>query len=144
MKKETIIKAMIEIIVDATKWHNLEFNYKGCGHAYDNTLWKDLLKDDSDIPNVVASSDTYKIELRSFWGSPELSIYRKVNKNHELLVLNYDDYDYDDNGELINTRDFRVNEVRCDSHGNYKKCIDEIYSYIKRIENYEEQRNCAE
>lgn len=130
MRKEFIVKAMIEIIEEVTKEKNLKIKDKGPGHAFDNTFWKDFVKDTSNIPNIIATNDDFKIEIRSFWGCPELSVRRDRTKNEELLVLAYSDYD-----KGKHTGDFQVNEIRCYSRNNYKECMKTIYEWIEKIEN---------
>ena len=96
MRKSKIINGIIEIIKEKSEELGLTVEDLGTGHAFDKTFWKGIAKDNSNIPNVIASKDGYKIELRSFWGCPELSIRRNINKkgrsDQELLILQYSDY----------------------------------------------------
>lgn len=140
MKKEHIVKAMIEIIKNKTESLNLNVEDKGTGHAFENTFWDGLIEDKSDIPEIKAYNDNYSIGLRSFWGSPELCIRRHSEANNgkeEMLILCYSDFEYDDieHTSYTHTDNFYVDEIRCNTHGNYKACIDEIYDIIEQIAN---------
>lgn len=112
MKKEHIVRAAIEIIEEQAKKYDLVITDNGTGHAFDNTFWEGL-KDTSNIPNVIASNDIMKIELRSFWDSPHLSIrIEEENQMEKLLVLTYSDGAY---RKKTLKDDFTVEDI--------KKCI---------------------
>lgn len=143
MKKSKVVSAMLHIIHEKALEYDLEIVDNGYGHAFDHSFWN--FKDDSKIPSVIAHTKDYSfedkkgysIELRSFWGSPELDIRRYEDGKSDLLVLNYSDIEYDENGKFYHSEDFYVNEVRCDSHNRYKECIADIYELIEEIEEYE-------
>lgn len=132
MKKEEVIYAIKKIIEQKSKKLNLEVENKGIGHAFDHTVWKGIAIDDSGIPNIVAKRHGYKIELRSFWGNPELSIRTEIGDNHELFVLVYSDEYLKEDG-LIHSGDYKVEEVRYNGN-NYKEGIKLIYDLIDEIE----------
>lgn len=131
--KEEIIKGAIAVIERIAKEKNLEINNRGTGHAYEGTVWKGILEDESGIPNVIAKSDEFRIELRSLWDSPEIVVRRKVYKGEELLVLTFNDQIADGSGNYVHTGKFRVGEVRVDSCTNYRKCVNEVYRLIKEV-----------
>lgn len=132
MKKEEIIKGCIALIKHKAEKLNLTITDKGTGHDFDGTVWKDILPDTSNIPNIIAYNDDYSIELRSFWGDPEIDI-RKGAEHHILQIFNYSDYF---NGE--HTGEFYINQIRVDSgsqiKGNITPEIEEIMQMIKFIE----------
>ena len=95
MTKEKIINAILAFINEKAKELDLTVVDEGTGHAFDNSFWKGIAVDDSNIPSVTASNDSYSIKLRSFWGSPELDIRKTIEKEeevkHELYVITFSD-----------------------------------------------------
>lgn len=124
MNKSQIINKMISVIKDYAEKYNLEISDPVYGEAFKNSVWEGLLKDDSDIPTIVASNEDMVVELRSFWGSPELS----VRPDSGLLVLLY--------RENSQTNQYEVSEFRVDGF-NYLSRIEELGSIIKFIESEE-------
>lgn len=95
MKKEHIVKALAEYIKSRSEQESLAVTDNGTGKAFDGSFWEGVFKDDSNIPNIIAKNDTEKIELRSFWGSPELDISTKLPDGRSVLqVLNFSDGAY--------------------------------------------------
>lgn len=95
MRKQDICRAMATIIKEKAEELGLVVLYNGTDHAFDNSFWENILTDDSDIPEIIASNNSYKIEMRSFWSSPELDIRKSYEGGREdLLVLTYSDSDY--------------------------------------------------
>lgn len=133
MKKETVLHGMINLIRKKARELKLTVEDRGTGHAFDNSFWKGLIEDDSGIPNIKAKSDQYSIELRSFWGSPEIDIRQKTDLGEELLIFHYSDYEIR-NGEYQHTGDYHVGEVRVDSHSDYRSLINEVYKMIDYVE----------
>lgn len=93
MKKEHIIRAALELIREQAETLGLQVEDKGEGHAFDGGFWEGILQDTSHIPNVIARSEDggYRIELRSFWGNPEIDIHRRVGLEQEYLCMNWSD-----------------------------------------------------
>ena len=142
MTKEQIIKASISYIEKYAEEHNLEVIDNGTGHGFDNTVWKDVLTDDSNIPSISAKNEMYSISLSSFWGSPEICIREETEFGQVLMVLNYSDHvkDNDNNNDkkYKSTGDYEVNQVRVDGlHGNgygyYLERMDEIVVYVNNF-----------
>lgn len=135
MKKEHIVRAMTEIIHEQAERYGLTVTDRGTGHAYDNSFWKDILRDVSGIPEINAECNGYSIGLRSFWGSPELCVRREFTdgRRSDLLVLTYSDSAYrkktaDDkfheyevkkimDSGIIN--DFSVKEASANEYGSF-------------------------
>ena len=134
MTKEAVIKGMVKVLMEYAEKYNLEVSGPVYGHAFDNTIWN--FTDDSEIPNIHARGENVHVEIRSFWGSPEIDVRmdEKTN-NSRLLVLNYSDGLWND-GEWEHNGNFTVMEVRADGRA-YKKNMAEIYHMIEAIE----QRN---
>lgn len=136
MTKEQVIKGAIKLIEKKCNEYGMEAENRGTGKAFEGGFWEHILTDDSNIPNVVANGKyekgmKYEIELRSFWGSPEVDVRRETDRGEELLIFNFSDSVKDANGNYIHTGDFRVCEVRVDARGNnYKDCIEEVYEMI--------------
>lgn len=124
MNKSQIINKMISVIKDYAEKYNLEISDPVYGEAFKNSVWEGLIKDDSDIPNIVASNEDMVVELRSFWGRPELSI----SSNSGLLVLQYK--------ENSQANQYEVCEFRVDGF-DYLNKIKELESIIKFIESEE-------
>lgn len=124
MNKSQIINKMISVIKDYAEKYNLEISNPVYGEAFKNSIWEGLIKDDSDIPHIIASNEDMSIELRSFLGSPELS----VRPDSGLLVLLY--------RENSQTNQYEVSEFRVDGF-NYLSRIEELGSIIKFIESEE-------
>lgn len=150
MTKEQVIKGAIKLIEKKCNEYGMEAENRGTGKAFEGGFWEHILTDDSNIPNVVANGKyndgmKYTIELRSFWGAPEVDIRRKTADGEELLIFNFSDSVTDENGNYIHTGDFRVCEVRVDARGNYKNCIEEVYEMIDFVEAHGvEQEGAAE
>ena len=114
MTKEVIVDNMFQYIrLVAEYYGDMEIVNKGTGNAFEHTFWKDILTDDSNIPNVVAEREDYSIELRSFWGMPELDIRQKTDKGEVLICITYSDSVKED-GEYVHTNVFNLNQVRID------------------------------
>ena len=130
MKKEILVKAIIEVIRQKAEQMCLQVENRGEGHGYDGTVWKDILTDNSEIPNIIAKNEKgdYSIQLRSYWGKPEIGIRVKG----ELMVLNYSDVVKDENGDFINTGDYAVYGVEVHTY-NYKTRLEGIYALIESI-----------
>ena len=124
MNKSQIVNKMISVIEDYAEKYNLEISDPVYGEAFKNSIWEGLIKDDSDIHHIIASNEDMSIELRSFWGSPELS----VRSDSGLLVLLY--------RENSQTNQYEVSEFRVDGF-NYLSRIEELGSIIKFIESEE-------
>lgn len=138
MKKEQIIQGMAKLIEEKTKELELTVTNNGTGHAFDNFFWQGILNDDSNIPNIIAKKEGFRIELRSFWGDPELDLHRLYDHGEELLVLRYSDSVRNaKTGHYEHTGNFKVHEVRVDARWDYASCIGEVYEMIKAIENTE-------
>lgn len=136
MTKQKIINAAISLIrMEAVK-RKLEVIDRGTGHAFENTIWN--FKDDSGIPNVIGKGEGYSIELRSFWGSPEIDIRRETQEGEELLIFNFSDSVKKD-GSYIHTGDFKPHEIRVDARWDYKQCISEVYAMIDYIKGYKDE-----
>jgi len=132
MKKKDIVSRAIGFIRKTADKKKLTIVNNGTGHAFDNTVWNGLLKDESEIPNIIAKKDGYSIELRSFWGSPEIDIRRRRPHGEELLVLNFSD-SIKEGDEYVHTGEYRVSEVRVDGAYNYKRAINDVYKMIDEI-----------
>lgn len=121
MNKSQIVNKMIAVIKDYAEKYNLEISDKG-------------FEDSHCIPNIIAERNTMSeeeniyIELRSFWGNPELDI--RVDNNYEarLMCVNYH--------ENEKTHEYEVNLFRVNGD-DYKRNIDELESIIKFIEGEE-------
>lgn len=139
MKKELIIFGIIKLIERVAKENNLEVNNKGIGHGFDNTLWKGIAKDDSNIPEIIASKEGYSIGLRSFWGSPEVCIRRTNQNGEDLLIFRYTDNKKTKNGNYKHTGYYHIGEVRvdCSYRSDYKNLINEVYDMIGEVESYQ-------
>lgn len=124
MNKSQIINKMISVIKDYAEKYNLEISDPVYGEAFKNSVWEGLIKDDSGIPNILASNEDMVVELRSFWGRLELSI----SSNSGLLVLQYK--------ENSQTNQYEVCEFRVDGF-DYLNKIKELESIIKFIEGEE-------
>lgn len=135
MKKEEVVRGAVKLIEKFANDLGLEVEDKGEGHAFDGSFWDGILTDDSRIPNVRASKDGFSIELRSFWGNPEVDVRRAVVGGDELLVLNFSDSFKNANGEYVHTGEFFPHEVRVDAMWDYKACVKEVYDMIAFIEN---------
>lgn len=137
MKKEQVIKGAVKLIKKIAEDKGLTVDDKGTGHAYDGGFWEGLLTDDSNIPNVVAKGEGYSIELRSFWGNPEIDVHRTGYYGEELLIFNYSDYEkLKSDTEYKHTGCFMVQQVRVEAKWDYRACIEEVYSMIERLEVY--------
>ena len=129
MTKQKVIFGALKLIEKLADEHGLEVTDHGTGHAFERTFWNGVLKDDSGIPNVVATNDKFSIELRSFWGAPEVDVRRNVEGGEELLIFNFNDsMKIDDKYE--HTGDFEVQQVRVEARHDYKACIEEVYRMI--------------
>ena len=124
MNKTQIIDKMISVIKKYAEKYNLEVSDQTYGEAFKNSIWEGLFEDDSYIPNVLATNGGINVELRSFWGSPELSVIR----GSDLLVLQYK--------ENSQTHQYEVSEFRVGGF-DYLSKIEELESIIKFIENEE-------
>lgn len=124
MNKSQIINKMISVIKDYAEKYNLEISDPVYGEAFKNSVWEGLIKDDSGIPNILASNEDMVVELRSFWGRLELSI----SSNSGLLVLQYK--------ENSQANQYEVCEFRVDGF-DYLNKIKELESIIKFIEGEE-------
>ena len=137
MTKEQTIKACYALIEREAKEKGLEIIDKGTGHGFDNTFWN--IKDTSEIPTVVASSEDYFIEMRSFWGAVEIDVRKKLVIGEELLIFNYDDSVKQKNNKYVRTGDFRVCEVRVDGvRRNYMDAIRDVTEMIDFVESHKE------
>ena len=140
MTKEDVIYGATKLIERIARDKNLEVKNLGTGHAFDHSLWKGCLKDESGIPEIRATKDGYSIVLRSFWDAPEIDVRRQTDVGEELLVLNY--YDAMKNKEsdaYEHFGDFKVHEVRVDAY-DYQKCLNDIQEMIWEIEWYIKER----
>ena len=128
MNKSQIVNKMISVIEDYAEKYKLEVSDPVYGEAFKNSIWEGLIKDDSDIPHIIASNEDMSIELRSFWGSPELDI--RVDNNYEsrLMCVNYH--------ENKKTHEYEVDLFRVNGD-DYKRSIDELEGIIKFIESEE-------
>ena len=134
MKKEEIIRGALKLIEKTAGEKGLEVIDIGTGHAFDGSFWAGVFEDNSGIPEVKAVGDGYSIELRSFWGRPEVDVSRTVEDGEELIVLNYSDSVKNEEGKYEHTGNFRPHEVRVDARWDYRKCVDEVYEMIAFIE----------
>lgn len=121
MNKSQVINRMLAIIKDYAEKYNLEISDPVYGEALKNNVWEGLIKDDSDIPNIVASNEEMVVELCSFWWCPELSI----SSDSGLLVLLY--------RENSQTNQYEVFEFKVDGF-DYSTKIKELENIIKFIE----------
>lgn len=139
MDKKTLLTKIIKYIALMSIRLNLDITNNGTGKAFENSFWKDIITDDSNIPNIVAENKDYKIELRSFWGSPELDIHRYYYKDgvqhYDLQIITYSD-SVAKGDTYIHSNEYYVDQVRVNCHckNQYKEYIDEIYDIIKWIE----------
>ena len=128
MTKKQVIKGCYALISREAEARKLTIKDNGTGHGFDNTVWPFL--DLSNIPNVVAENDDYKIELRSFWGDPEIDISIKTPIGQELLIFNFSD-SVKKGDKYEETGDFHVHQLRVDGlRGNYKKAVEQVYEMI--------------
>lgn len=130
MKKILLVKTMILVVKEVAKEYGFEFKSEEYGKAFKDTFWKDILKDVSNIPNLIfkdKNGNDYYIELRSFWGIPEIDIRIK----NALLVLNYSDYDWELGKHT--GKNFKVNQIRVEGY-NYNENLKTIYNLIEKIE----------
>lgn len=135
MTKQQVIHGAISLIRKIALERGLEVVNKGEGHAFDGGFWDGVLKDESNIPTVVAETEGYCIELRPFWTSPEIDVRRQTAKGEELLIFNFSDMIKNQkNGEYEHTCNFHVCEVRVDAKCNYRKCIREVYKMIDFVQ----------
>ena len=135
MTKKQVIKGAILLIEKIAKDKGLIVVNNGTGHAFDHTLWKEIMKDDSGVPNVKAKGEGYSIELRSFWGSPEIDVRRIGKFGEELLIFNYSDSEkMEGDTEYKHTGCFLVQQVRVEAKWDYKACIKEVYDMIELLE----------
>ena len=134
MTLEQVINGAIRLINRIASEKGIKVVDLGTGHAFDHSFWD--FEDKSGIPSVKAKSDDYCIELRPFWSSPEVDVRRKdKDGNEELLIFNYSDYMTNrETDKLEHTGEYKVHEVRVDSHSDYKKCIEEVYAMIDEVE----------
>lgn len=129
MAKETVIKGCLSVIKRISEEKELQVTDNGTGHAFDGSFWGGLLTDNSNIHNVVAEGEGYCIELRSFWGNPELDIRRAVRDGEELIVITFSDFA---NGKR--TGDYTVHQIRIDGvHDDYKKALQEAVALVEEI-----------
>ena len=124
MNKSQIINKMISVIKYYAEKYKLEVSEPTYDKAFKNSIWEGLIEDDSGIPNIIADNENMVVELRSFWGRPELS----VSYNSGLLVLQYK--------ENSQTHQYEVCEFRVVGF-DYLRKIEELESIIKFIENEE-------
>lgn len=127
MTKEQIIRGATALIRKIAKEKNLSVENKGTGHGFDDSFWN--FPDTSEIPTIIAWNDVYKIELRPFWSSPEIDVWRQAPSGEELLIFNFSDFKKI-NGKYQHTGNWRVHEVRVDARWDYKACINEVYEMI--------------
>ena len=136
MTKEQVIKGAIKLIEKKCNEYGMQAENRGTGKAFEGGFWEHILTDDSNIPNVVAKGKydedmEYEIELRSFWGGPEVDVRRETADGEELLIFNFSDTVIDEyRWNYIHTGEFLPCEVRVDARGNYKNCIEEVYEMI--------------
>lgn len=129
MTKETIIEGCLSVIKRISEEKELQVTDNGTGHAFDGSFWEGLITDNSNIHNVVAEGEGYCIELRSFWGNPELDIRRAVRDGDELIVITFSDFA---NGKQ--TGDYTVHQIRIDGvHDDYKKALQEAVALVDEI-----------
>ena len=137
MKKEQVIKGAVKLIEQIANDKGLTVVNKGTGHAFDGGVWEGLLKDDSNIPNVIAKGEGYSIELRSFWGNPEIDVHRAGDYGEELLIFNYSDSEkLKSDTEYRHTGNLMVQQVRVEAKCDYRSCVNEVYAMIERLEVY--------
>lgn len=140
MTKEQVIKGAIKLIEKKCNEYGMKAENRGTGKAFEGGFWEHILTDDSNIPNVVAKGKNdkgmaYGIELRSFWGRPEVDISRETADGEEMLIFNFSDSVKDaETGEYVWTGEFRVHEVSADARWDYKACIEEVYEMIDFVE----------
>lgn len=128
MTKEKVVKAMVSLIHWKAEEYGLTIEDHGIGHAFDNSYWRDILKDCSGIPHIIAKNDTYKIEIRSFWGNPEIDIRIKSDSGEDLLVLNYADH--------LRKDDYILCQMEVSADRDHEKYISDLWSMIKYIDGY--------
>lgn len=137
MTKEQVVRGIIGMIERVARDKGITPRCVGVGSGYSGTIWEGLFKDDSGIPKVYAQGDGFSIELRPFWGNPEVDVRRAVDGGEDLIVLNWSDrVKRPDNGEYVSTGLFRLNEVRVDSRGRCRECIEEAYGMADEVERY--------
>lgn len=137
MRKEDVIKGAVALIKQIAAEKALEVVDKGVGHAFDGGFWEGIMTDDSNIPNVIAKNEVFSIELRSFWGNPEIDVHRASPHGEELLIFNYSDSVKTEADEKYrHTGDFMVQQVRVESRSDYKKCVQEVYDMIEKLEEF--------
>ena len=137
MTKDQVIKGAVALIQHFTELKGLDVWNKGTGHAFDNTVWKGIAEDNSNIPNVSAKGADFEIELRSFWGSPEIDVHRATPFGEQLLIFRLGDGVKTAADEKYrHTGNYFVSEVRVDTpcFGDYRRCIEEVYSMINFVE----------
>ena len=136
MTKEQVIKGAIKLIEKKCNEYGMEAENRGTGKAFEGGFWERILKDESNIPNVVAKGKNdkgmaYEIELRSFCGNPEVDIVRETANGEEMLIFTFSCSAKDaETGKYVRTGEFRVHEVRVDARWDYKACIKEVYEMI--------------
>ena len=131
MTKEQVIRGCVALIRKVAEERGLEVKDLGEGHGFDGGFWQGILKDESHIPNVIAKGEGYSIELRSFWGSPEIDVRRMTKRGEELLIFNFSDSVKNfGTGQYDHTEEWHVHEVRVDAIWDYRKCIREVYRMI--------------
>lgn len=129
MTKETIIKGCLSVIKRISEEKGLQVTDNGTGHAFDGSFWGGLITDNSNIHNVVAEGEGYCIELRSFWGNPELDISRAVRDGEEMIIITFGD---SANGK--HTGDYTLHQIRIDGvHDDYKKALQEAVALVEEI-----------
>lgn len=139
MTKEQVIKGAYALIKREADKRNLEIMDRGTGHGFEDTFWEDKIHDNSEIPNIIAGQkeDGYSIELRSFWGSPEIDIRIDYPNGQQLLIFNFSD-SIKRGEHYKDTGDFQICQIRVDGCNNvpctYKSAIEEVYEMIAYIE----------
>ena len=147
MTKQTIVKAMTELIeMYAKDRHCVPIN-KGTGHAFEKTFWDGIFTDNSEIPEIVAENEEIKfsIRVRSFWGCPELDIHILSDDNEsgfaDTYVIRYSDSALDKNGNYMRTENFRLAEVSVNTDKNHIEKMDRLFEMVDFIENYNGSKN---
>lgn len=143
MTKEQVIKGAYALIKREADKRNLEIINRGTGHGFEDTIWEDKISDESKIPNIVGIKEGYKIELRSFWESPEIDVRIDYPEGQLLLILNFSDT-IKDGRHYKDTGDFQICQIRVDGCNHvpcsYKDAIEEVYEMIDYIKEMGEEK----
>lgn len=138
MRKMIVVQSIINVLNRYSEEHGFELKSKEYGQAFKGTIWDDYLKDDSHIPEIHwVHKNTSELEIRSFWGSPEMDVRLcDENGNFEaLLVLTWSSWN---DKEQKSTDDFNLYQVRVDSY-QYDKDLKQALEFTELVhKEYEE------